>query len=148
MKTDDLNILIPVGTRTIAIPVDEVWFEYTTSSGPGGQNVNRVRTRATLCFDLAASRSITQTHKRLIHQHLAGRISREGVMRVTSRKHRSREPNRKAALARFAELLGEALRPRKARVATKPSKASKRRRVEDKRKRSQIKQMRGEVRGD
>ena len=67
---------------------------------------------------------------------------------MTSRKHRTREPNRKAALARFIELLEEALRPRKQRIATKPSRASKRRRVDDKRRRSEVKRLRGAVRGD
>jgi ribosome-associated protein len=121
------------------IPEDELQYAYSRSSGPGGQNVNRVETRVTLLFDVEASPSLSDYQKRRLRTRLATRVNRDGVLRVVSQRYRTREANRQAALQRFNELLEAALRQQKPRRKTKVSKAAKQRRVEAKRRRSEVK---------
>ena len=87
-----------------------------TSSGPGGQNVNRVRTRVSVYFNVASSKSLSEAQRERIFHHLARRISKEGVLRVRSQRHRTQQMNRATAEQRRGELLADALhvpRPRK-----------------------------------
>ena len=95
---------------SLAIPDEEVSFVTSRSGGPGGQNVNKLETRVTLRFDLAASPSLTDEQKSRLRERLATRITRAGILHVTSQKHRTQAENREAAVARFAELLREGLR--------------------------------------
>jgi len=129
-------IEIDIGEGGLAIPDEEVSFVTSRSGGPGGQNVNKLETRVTLRFDLDASPSLTDEQKSRLRERLATRISRTGILQVTSQKHRTQADNREASIARFAELLREALREEAPRKPTKVSKAAKRRRVEEKRRRS------------
>jgi ribosome-associated protein len=122
---------------------DELRFTYSRSSGPGGQYVNRVETRVTLLFDVDGSPSLTDEQKRRIRRRLATRINKEGVLRVVSQRHRTREANRRAAIERFEELLAEALRSRRPRRKTRVPERAKRRRVETKRRRGEVKRSRG-----
>lgn len=126
----------------IAIPEEELSFVSSRSGGPGGQNVNKLETRVTLRFDLAGSPSLTEEQKARLRERLATRVTRAGVLHVTSQKHRSQSANREAAVERFAELLREALREETPRRKTRVPKAAKRRRVEEKRRRSQRKRER------
>ncbi|MCU0304956.1 MAG: aminoacyl-tRNA hydrolase [Thermoanaerobaculales bacterium] len=126
----------------VAIDESELDFEFARSSGPGGQNVNKVETKVTLRFDLAGARSLTADQKEQIAARLATRITKEGVLRVTSQRHRSREANRHAAIARFVELVDDALAVRAERRPTRAGRAAERRRVEHKRRRSQKKALR------
>jgi len=125
----------------------ELSFTYTRSSGPGGQNVNRVQTRVMLLFDVVTSPSLTETQKRRIFTRLSGRINKEGVLRVISQRHRTQEGNRRAAVERFHELIEDALRVRRPRRKTRVPKGAKRRRVETKRRRGDLKRTRSD-RGD
>ena len=100
------------------IAEEELRFTYSRSSGPGGQNVNRVETRVTLLFDVDASGFLSGSQKRRIGSKLATRINRDGILRVVSQRHRTREGNRRAAVERFRELLTEALRRRRVRRKT------------------------------
>ena len=134
--------------RRLSIPEHEISFTFSRSAGPGGQNVNKVSTRVTLWFDVAASLSLSAAEKRLIRARLASRISRAGVMRVVSSCHRSQAKNRAAARERFAALLAEALRPEKPRRPTRPHPGARERRLAAKRRRSRIKETRGRVRGE
>ncbi len=129
-------------TQAVEIPEDELAFTTSRSGGPGGQNVNKLNTRVTLLFDLAGSPSLTAGQKRRISARLATRINRNGVLRVVSQRHRSQSANRGAAVERFVELLQSALARRKRRIRTKPTAASKRRRLEGKKLRSRIKKER------
>jgi ribosome-associated protein len=124
------------------IPVDELRFTYSRSGGPGGQHVNRVETRVTLLFDVDGSARLSDEQKRVVRRRLATRINKEGAMRVVSQRHRSREANRRAAIERFDELLEEALRPRTPRRKTRVPAATRRRRLEDKRRRGELKRQR------
>ncbi len=126
-------------TPSLAIPEEELRFSASRSSGPGGQNVNKVSSRVTLHFDVSSSPSLSERQKALIGSRLGSRLSREGVLRVVSQSSRSQHANRLAAVARFAELLGSALRQAPPRRPTAPSASSRRGRLEEKKRRGQIK---------
>ena len=126
-------------TDRISIPEEELWFTASLSSGPGGQNVNKVNTRVTLWFDVSNSPSLSQEDKELIISRLGTRISKDGVLRVISQQTRSQLANREVAVERFVELLGTALKQAKVRRKTGLSKAAKLRRLEEKRQRSILK---------
>ena len=126
-------------TPEISIPVEELRFTASLSSGPGGQNVNKVSTRVTLWFDVANSPSLSQDQKDLIMGRLGSRMSKEGVLRVISQQTRSQAANRELAINRFVDLLREAVRPVPVRKKTRVSKAGKLRRLEEKKQRSIVK---------
>lgn len=132
-------------TPHLAIPEEELAFETSRSSGPGGQNVNKVETRVTLRFDVAGSPSLSGEQRERLRERLATRITKEGVMRVVSSRHRTQGGNRRAAVERFVELVAEALEPETPRKRTRVPRAAKRRRMEAKRRRGEIKRRRGRV---
>jgi len=133
-------------TPTISIDESELEFVFVRSSGPGGQNVNKVATAVQLRFDAAASPSLDdQTRARLIR--LAGsRMTADGVLIINARRHRTQERNREDAIARFITLVKEASKKPKTRRKTRPSAASKERRLLDKQKRGELKRTRKPVR--
>ncbi len=126
----------------LEIPDKDLRFTFSRSSGPGGQNVNKVNTKVTLSFDLDGSASLTREQKSRIKKKLASRISRNGVLQVTASYHRSQKANRDAAIKRFSELMSMALTERRPRKKTRISKAAKEKRLKDKKHRSRIKQSR------
>ena len=132
----------------LSVPKRELRFVYGTSSGPGGQHVNKVATKATLLFDVAHSKALTETQRKKITALLATRINKVGVLRVTSSKYRSQGENRKAVIERFAELLRETLKPVRKRKKAKVPRSSKRKRLETKKKRGETKRLRGKVQLD
>ncbi|MDX1501989.1 MAG: alternative ribosome rescue aminoacyl-tRNA hydrolase ArfB [Thermoanaerobaculia bacterium] len=123
------------------LAIDETELEFVTSrsSGPGGQNVNKVESRVTLHFDVAASAALSEAQKERLRARLATRINRAGVLRVVSQKHRTQRANRDEAVRRFAELVGRALERRPPRRRTRVPEAAKRRRLEQKRRRGRRK---------
>jgi ribosome-associated protein len=127
----------------VAIPEEELSFTAARSSGPGGQNVNKVSTKVTLWFDVAGSPSLTDEVRARLLDRLGPRIGKDGVLRIVSQATRSQVDNKEAALARFVELVREALRPVKARRPTKVPRGEKARRLETKRKDSARKRERG-----
>jgi len=126
----------------VAVDEAELRFEFARSSGPGGQNVNKVETKVRLLFDLGKSRSLSPEQRTRIEEQLATRITKEGVLHVTSQRHRSREANRRATVERFAELLANALEEEEPRIRTRTPKNQRKRRLESKRRRSQKKALR------
>jgi ribosome-associated protein len=126
------------------IPDEELLFKASRSSGPGGQNVNKVNTRVTLLFDVAASPSLTPHQKKRIAQKLATRMDKRGVLRIVSQKGRTQETNRQAARERFADLLAEALKRLPARKKTGIPAGARERRLKEKKQRSAIKQQRSQ----
>ena len=136
-----MSVMIPINGHT-AIAEDELMFKVSRSSGPGGQNVNKLNTRVTLFLDVAASASFSQVQKQRIRTELSTRVDKRGVLRVVSQKHRTQEANRRAAIERLCELLAEALKPRPVRKKTKMPARAHRRRLKDKKHRSVVKNRR------
>ncbi len=126
----------------LEIPDDELRFTFSRSSGPGGQNVNKVETRVTLAFDVAGSPSLTDEQKRRLSEVLGNRMTGEGVLLLSSQRSRSRAANQRDTVARFAELLAAALEPETPRVPTKVPRRARKRRLESKRRRARVKALR------
>ena len=126
----------------LEIPDSEISFRYSRSSGPGGQNVNKVATKVTLLFQVAESRVLSDGQKAMISERLGTRISKDGTLHITSERHRTRSANQRDVLSRFADLLAEALTPEKTRRRTRAPSSAKRRRLESKRRRSETKRLR------
>jgi ribosome-associated protein len=129
-------------TNDIFISEDELIFKASRSGGPGGQNVNKVNTRITLFFDVANCESVSDVQKRRILARLATRADKNGVLRVVSQKFRTQKANRRAAVERLQQLLAGALRTRPVRKRTTIPYAVKQRRLEEKKRRSLLKQQR------
>jgi ribosome-associated protein len=123
-------------TRSVSIPLSEIAFRYSRSSGPGGQHAQKSETRVEALFDVEASSSLTDRQKH--------RVVRKGgpVLRAIAQDERSQARNRELAIERVADALREALRVERRRVPTKPSKAAVERRLEQKRRRSATKRLR------
>ncbi|ALW84294.1 peptide chain release factor 1 [Hymenobacter sedentarius] len=110
----------------------EITFQTSRSSGPGGQNVNKVESRVELRFPLLSSQVLTESQKALILEKLSNQLTAEGLLIITAQDDRSQLRNKEIALARFHELLQKSLRRPKPRKATKPSKSAVRKRLEGK----------------
>ncbi|MGH0031374.1 MAG: alternative ribosome rescue aminoacyl-tRNA hydrolase ArfB [Myxococcota bacterium] len=132
----------------LCIPADEIHESASRSSGPGGQHVNKTETRVTLRWNVRESRVLSETRRRRLLSRLDARLTRRGHLVVHAQQHRSRGRNRELARERLAELVRDALVVRRARVATAPSRGQRRRRLEDKRRRSAVKRTRSRPRGD
>jgi len=126
------------------------WIEvgFSRSPGPGGQNINKTSTRVTLLFDLEGCDVLTAAEKEQVRTRLATRISRDRRLRVVAHRERTQARNRALAQDRLIELLTEAIRTRKPRRRTRPTAASRRRRLADKRQRSDLKRQRRIVNDD
>jgi ribosome-associated protein len=135
-------------TDSLEIPDDELSFAASRSSGAGGQNVNKVNTRVTLAFDLSASPSLTPDEKGRIGERLATRVNKNGVLRVTSQRHRTQAANRDAAVARFVELVRAALYEEPPRRPTRVPRSVREHRLSDKRRQAARKQERARPDGD
>lgn len=129
-------------TDELAIPENEIMYTASRSGGPGGQHVNKVSSRVTLRFDVAASSSLTDEQKQRIMTRLATRLSKDGVLSIVAQQQRSQAANRNAALARFVALLRAALTPETPRRPTRPAREATERRLSEKKRRSRLKQER------
>lgn len=128
----------------IVIRREEIVFKFSRSSGPGGQNVNKVNTRVTAFFDLANAAGFTDAQKSRILKRLATRADKNGVIRVVSQRYRTQKANRECAVERLVELLREALKRRAVRKETPVPRWAKEKRLAEKKRRSQLKQQRAE----
>jgi ribosome-associated protein len=126
----------------VLIPESELVFKASRSSGPGGQNVNKLNTRVTALFDVAGSPSLSEEQKQQVLSGLSTRVDKNGVLHVVSQKHRSQEANRRTAVERLQQLVYDALKPRPVRKKTKAPAAARERRLEEKKRRSSRKQQR------
>lgn len=128
--------------RRVSIPETEIELNFARSGGPGGQHVNTSSTKVELRWDLDSSEVLDDEEKQRVRDHLGNRITKDGVLVLHASEHRSQSQNRRAVVGRLRNLLRDALRPAKRRVATRPSRASERRRLEAKRRRSEKKRLR------
>jgi ribosome-associated protein len=126
----------------VLVPESELVFKASRSSGPGGQNVNKLNTRVTVLFDVVGSPSLSPEQKQQVLTRLAPRVDRNGILHVVAQTHRSQEANRRAAAGRLQQLVQEALRPRPVRKKTKVPAAARERRLAEKKRHSDRKQQR------
>jgi ribosome-associated protein len=127
----------------VVISVDLLSVRYSRSGGPGGQHVNKTESKADLRLDLARCVDVIgETRVAKIREHLKNRLDGDENLQIVSSEHRSQAMNLEAVLARMEKLIREALAPKKVRRKTKPSRASKQRRLDAKRQRSQVKKQR------
>ena len=129
----------------LSIPDDEIIITSSRSSGPGGQNVNKVSTKVTLRFDIAGTSCLTAEQKSIVRKKLKKIINREGCMVMHDETSRSQAANRKRVIEKFAGIIAQALKVRKKRLATKVSPAQKKRRLDEKRIRAKKKKSRSTV---
>jgi ribosome-associated protein len=131
--------MLPI-TDTIVIPESELSFSYARSGGPGGQNVNKVSSKALLRWHLSSSTSVPEEVKARLARLESKRITSEGDLLIVSQRFRDQERNRQDCLDRLRELVLRALVVPKPRKPTRPTRGSRMRRLADKRRRSQTKQ--------
>lgn len=134
------NLII---TGNLEIPLTELRFSFDRSPGPGGQNVNKLNTRAELRFDLEHSPSLSDDQRRRLAAGLIARLNQEGVLIVRSSRYRSQSRNREDCLEKLAALLAEQLKPPPPkRRSTRPSRAAVARRLDGKKRQAQKKSLR------
>ena len=128
--------------RGITVDDDEIELSFVRASGPGGQNVNKVATAVQLRFDAAGSPSLPEPVKKRLCRLAGSRMTAAGVLVIHARRYRTQKANRDDALRRLEALLRSAARRRKKRIPTRPTPASRERRLEGKRRRSRVKRFR------
>lgn len=133
---------------TITIPDSEITMTFVRSDGPGGQHVNKTSTAVQLRFDVRHSPSLPEAVRRRLLRLSGRRLTSDGILVIDARRHRSQKQNRQDAIDRLAGLLRTAAQPPRTRRPTKPSQASRRRRLETKSHRARLKRSRRSVRHD
>ena len=129
-------------TGTLWLDPDEIQESFVRAAGPGGQHVNKSATAVQLRFDVRRSPSLPDDVRWRLERLAGSRLTREGVLVLTAQSERSQKRNREEALARLVALIRAAARPPVPRKATKPTKASKRRRLDDKKRQGALKSLR------
>ena len=129
-------------TLTASLLNSELNFSASRSSGPGGQNVNKVNTKVTLKFDVARSEVLSENEKDLISKKLASHVTKDGILLLTAQDKRSQLENKEAVVRKLEKLLAKAFAKRKVRKPSKPSKGAIQNRITEKKQRSEKKKWR------
>ena len=135
-------------TPDIAIDPDDIVEEFIRASGPGGQNVNKVASAVQLRFDVRRSPTLPDDVRARAERLAGRRLSKDGVIVITARRHRTQERNRADALARLVDLLRRAAQPPTPRKPTRPTAGARKRRLDSKTRRGALKKKRGAVTGE
>jgi ribosome-associated protein len=135
-------------TASLVVPDADLTFSAIRSPGPGGQNVNKVASAVQMRFDLGNTQALDAAVKQRIRARAGHRLNEDGTLLFVARAHRSQERNRADALERLRQLILESLQPPRPRKATRPTRASKERRLVGKAHQQRRKVLRGRVRGD
>jgi ribosome-associated protein len=135
--------MIKIAPNT-AISEDEINYTFARSAGPGGQNVNKLNTKVTAIFNVLTSENLKAPQKKRILSRLKTRTTKQGLLKVSSQKHRTQRANRLTACDRLIELLIQALKKQKTRKKTKPPQYAKEKRLAEKKRRGAIKKLRQE----
>lgn len=130
-------------TDTLSIPLDEFALSYIRASGPGGQHVNKTSTAVQLRFHIGNSPSLPDDVRKRLLRIAGNRVTRQGELVLTAKRFRSRRQNQQDALDRVAKLLRRATMKPKKRRRTAPSRAARRQRLDDKKRRGKVKRLRG-----
>lgn len=133
------DVQLPGGVR---IPEAELHLRASRSGGPGGQHANTSDTKVELRWSVQETTALSEVQRARLADRLASRLTADGELILTAREHRSQHRNREAVLARFRAIVGEALTPPRSRRRTRPTRASKERRLEAKRHRGEVKRLR------
>ena len=144
-KTNDTGKKMIEINPTTFIDESELTFSTARSGGPGGQHVNKVNTKVILGFDVINSQYLSDEQKARILERLGNRITKDGILQVTSQDSRSQYANKEDAMIKLADLLREALKIHKKRRRTKVSQAAKQKRLDEKKQRGVTKKNRGKV---
>jgi len=129
-------------TKTLVIPSNEIKWRFSRSSGPGGQNVNKIESRVEIIFNLEDSKVLNDYQKEILKRNLKTKLVNNSL-RLAVQEHRNQLLNRQLALMKFSSILKNALnKPFKLRKSTQPTKASQKKRIEFKKKRSELKKSR------
>lgn len=129
----------------LQIPERELSFRASRSGGPGGQHVNNTSSRIELIWDVGTSPSLNEPQRKRLYAKLGNRITNDGLLILASSTHRSQHRNKDEVVERFVEMLREAMQQPKRRKRTRPTRASKEKRLRSKRHRSEKKKLRGPV---
>ncbi|MAS52016.1 MAG: aminoacyl-tRNA hydrolase [Flavobacteriales bacterium] len=131
-----------------SILIKELSFKTARSSGAGGQHVNKVSSKVILSFDIDNSEGLNMREKKLLKKALASRLTTEGILNLSCEESKSQHQNKDLVIKRFLSILKKGLIVPKRRIATKPTKASKRRKLDDKKRRGQTKALRNKPKLD
>jgi ribosome-associated protein len=129
-------------TTTVTIPLSELSFRFARSGGHGGQNVNKVETKVELLFDIVSSPNLSDEQKERVLKKLKTKVDSEGILRIVSQESRFQRKNKELAVERFIEVMKQALKVKKKRIATKTPAVVKEKRLENKKRRGEIKRLR------
>ena len=136
--------MIKIAPNT-SISEDEITYTFARSTGPGGQNVNKLNTKVTAIFNVNASENLSTYQKKRILSKLKTRTTKDGLLKVFSQKHRTQKANRITARDRLIQLLTDALKKRKPRKKTTVPRYAKEKRLAEKKRRGAIKKLRQEI---
>jgi ribosome-associated protein len=139
MSENENEIIV---NEQLRIPMSELQYRFSTSSGPGGQHANKASTRVTLLYDVAHSPSLDEELRRVLLKRLAPYLDKDGLLQIHVQDSRSQHQNREIANGRFRELLAAALIRRKHRRPTRPNRKAVEKRLDTKKKHSRRKQER------